>query len=67
MTLPERLAPELVRNMARVLRKSKTSALVTGSLGEIAHSEQRKANLREINAGFLCFCREASSTRTSTA
>ena len=55
MTLLSALPPDPF-GYGRVLRKSKTSALVTEIIEEKSLSpRQRKANLREINAGFYAF------------
>ena len=55
MTLLSALPPDSF-GYGRVLRKSKTSALVTEIVEEKSLTpKQRKANLREINAGFYAF------------
>lgn len=55
MTLLSALPPDPF-GYGRVLRKSKTSALVTEIVEEKSLTpKQRKANLREINAGFYAF------------
>src|SRR5882724_9519360 len=55
MTLLSALPPD-PSGYGRVLRRSKTSALVTEIVEEKSLTpKQRKANLREINAGFYAF------------